>query len=108
MARSLLRRAQLLTFQQQGGEKYNIPGSKVLKIHLPKTLRIMLNALAAQHFGELLSDAEKQAALEKVLAEIERDQYPQHAPDKQTDKPAENRKVDAVGVTGQHNTLLDH
>lgn len=78
-------------------------------MHLPKQLKIMLNALAAQHFGELLSDAEKCAALEKVLAEIERDQYPQqYTPDKQTDKPAETHEVDGVGFAGQQTALLNH
>jgi hypothetical protein len=37
----------------------------------------MLNALAAQHFGEYLSDEDKRAALEKVLADIEHEKYPQ-------------------------------
>lgn len=48
-----------------------------MKNYLPKTLRLMLNALAAQHFGELMSDEDKRAALEKVLADIESDKYPQ-------------------------------
>ena len=50
-----------------------------MKNYLPKTLRLMLNALAAQHFGELMSDEDKRAALEKVLADIERDKYPQQS-----------------------------
>jgi hypothetical protein len=48
-----------------------------LKRYLSQQLKTMLNALAAQHFGDYLNDADKRAALEKVLADIEREKTPQ-------------------------------
>lgn len=48
-----------------------------MNTRLPKPLKRMLNALAAQHLGEFLSEEDKRAALEKVLASIDREQYPQ-------------------------------
>lgn len=40
-------------------------------------LKIMLGAMAAQHFQEYLSDEDKRAALDKLMADIEREKTPQ-------------------------------
>lgn len=45
--------------------------------HLTTALKTILNGLAMQYEGELLSTEEKQAHLQRVLADIEREtQYP--------------------------------
>lgn len=48
-----------------------------MKHFLLKQLNIMLNALEAQHFGEFRSDFEKVSSLNKILAGLEHEQYPQ-------------------------------
>lgn len=42
---------------------------------LSDTLKTILNALAMQHAGDYLSDADKQANLARVLADIEDEQH---------------------------------
>lgn len=41
--------------------------------HLPAALKTILNGLAMQYEGELLSTEDKKANLQRVLAEIERE-----------------------------------
>ncbi|MEB4591324.1 hypothetical protein VSS37_10070 [Candidatus Thiothrix sp. Deng01] len=48
-----------------------------MKNFLPKQLRMMLNALEAQHFREYMSFDDKQAALETLLADNGPDGQPQ-------------------------------
>lgn len=40
-------------------------------IYLPESVKKILNALAVQDAGEYLTDGQKQAALKKVLSDIE-------------------------------------
>lgn len=48
-----------------------------MKRYLSQQLQTMLNALAAQHFGDYLNDVDKRAALDKVLAGIGHEKTPQ-------------------------------
>lgn len=49
-----------------------------MKKSLNRSLKKILNALAAQYLDDYISDEDKQAALNKVLADIKPEDYPQH------------------------------
>lgn len=64
--------------------------------HLSTTLKTILNGLAMQYEGELLSTEDKKANLQRVLAEIEREkQHSQQKPTHASVSPTPNMALHA-------------